>query len=188
MPSYRRVVALVLAIPLAWAIAGCGIGIREQSSSQRGVIGRVQVSTTFCTTADAATSDNSSCLAHSKDNRGQALVGYRIPQGSSAPETLVSTGDLELTYTQDAAYTSYLNQQYPKDGASWIGYRSEVHESHAGDDPSWTLTPRFSLPNAGEPYPGPFAYATTAGYRDLAAGDDGSAPVVCVNADGFDQH
>ncbi|MEA2448787.1 MAG: hypothetical protein QOG63_719, partial [Thermoleophilaceae bacterium] len=177
MPN-RNVVAIVVAILLAWVVAGCGVEVESQASRQLDVIGDVEVSTTICATMDSVDSAPG-CSPLSSDHRARSLVGYRIPAGSRAPDELESTGDVRLSYVRDAGYGAYLDARYPSDGAHWVGYVSEVHEWAAGEAPRWTVAPRFSLPAAGSPHEGPFEYASVAGYFVPGDGAGDSAPPVC---------
>jgi hypothetical protein len=188
---HRKIVAITFCCLFAWAVAGCGgIEIESDSATQLGVFGDVQVTTTFCSATDSSGSEPAGCATYAADHHAQAVAGYRIPDGSSAPATFESTGDIALTYTQDSGVTDYLEATYPTPGAKWVGYESQPHDVRAGDSPRWTVAPRFTVATPGEP----FQYATVGGYREAGADEDGPMPCgegrtgTLCDATGVDEH
>ncbi len=175
----------------AIALSGCGINKTSESSTQLDVIGDVQISTTFCAGPGNSATDvrlktvHSAgiivlppCATDSSEHRGQVLVGYRIPAGSAAPDTLPST-DSSLNFRRSDSYTTYLESTYHEDGMQWVGYISDPHTVPANSSYSFEVTPQFTLPTPGKPYVGPYPYFVVGGYRTLASSDDGSSDVSC---------
>ncbi len=75
-------------------------------------------------------------------HRGQVLVAYRIPTGSSAPESLTDDGG-NWHFTRSESYAAYMQEHYPEAGMSWVGYVSEVKSAEAGDRAAFTFPRRF---------------------------------------------
>src|SRR4051812_4079069 len=170
-----RVGRLGVAIAAAGSLAlsGCGIDKVAEHGRQLDVIGNVELSTTFCTSGDAD-GESRACAPFSFPHRGQVLVAYRLPEGSSIPDTLADGGARHFTWS--ASFTSYMRDTYPEDGMYWAGYVSDVYSNAAGQQYAFTLSPEISLPDPGAPFAGPLRYQVVGGYRTLSdASDDGSA-------------
>ena len=148
------------------------------------MIGDVQVSTTFCTGGDSD-ADSHGCAAFTRDRRGQALVAYRVPEGSDAPDAFAEDAG-KLQFARSDGYSAYMEATYPEPGMHWTGYVSEPHSFDAGYRNAFTVSPRLTLPGAGTPFAGPFRYQVVGGYRTLAGPEeDGSAPVDCAAEGGL---
>ena len=171
-----RIVAIAAAAALA--LSGCGIDKAGESARQLDVIGDVEISTTFCTSGDGDPLSHA-CAPFSSSYRGQLLVAYRLPDGSSIPYELTDDGGIRH-FTWSESYTAYMRDTYPEDGMYWAAYVSDPYTNVAGDQYAFTLSPEVTLPNAGTPFAGPLRYQVVGGYRtigDMAGA--GTAPVDC---------
>ena len=175
----RLLKAGVASALVAVAVGGCGVDKVAENARQLNVIGDVEVATVFCTSGDM-NRDSHSCAGYERPHRGQALVAYRIPAGSSAPESLTDDGG-NWHFTRSDSYATYMQEHYPEAGMRWAAYVSEVKAAAAGDRAAFTVSPSFPLPDPGAPFEGPFRYSVTGGWRELTdEADDGSAPVDCA--------
>jgi hypothetical protein len=165
----------------ALALSGCGIDKADEHGRQLDVIGNVELSTTFCTSGDVDALSRA-CAPFSSAYHGQVLVAYRLPDGSSIPAELTDDGGLRH-FTWSEGYTAYMRDTYPEDGMYWAGYVSDAYSTSAGAQYAFTLSPEVTLPDPGGPYSGPLHYQVVGGYRQLAAGDDGTAEVDCRDED-----
>lgn len=134
-----------------------------------------------------------------------------LPAGAKG---VTSTAALDETvdYTQSPTYTAELQKLYPAPaGQHWVGYLSNVQTpiddllsislgigltpvpivtatGHRPPD-QWDVNPQFTLQQpAGGPFTGPFAHASTVGYRTVNApansdSGTGAVTVVGTNAD-----
>jgi hypothetical protein len=125
----------------AMAIGGCGFDKVAESARQLNVIGDVEVATVFCTSGDM-NRESHSCAGYERPHRGQVLVAYRIPVGSSAPESLTDDGG-NWHFTRSESYAGYMQEHYPEAAMSWAGYVSEVKAAAAGDRAAFTVSPSF---------------------------------------------
>jgi hypothetical protein len=178
----RGRVGVAIAVATALALSGCGIDKAAENGRQLDVIGDVELSTTFCTSGDGD-AQSRACAPFSSAYRGQLLVAYRLPDGSSIPDELTDDGGVRH-FTWSASYTAYMRDTYPEDGMYWAAYVSDVYSSTAGDQYAFTLSPEVTLPEPGAPFAGPLRYQVVGGYRTLNdPGDDGAAPVDCTALD-----
>jgi hypothetical protein len=171
--------AAALAAVVGLALGGCGIDKAGERARQRNTIGAVEIATTFCTSGDADLAAHS-CAPFSSEHRGQALVSYRVPQGSSAPDGFDDDGGL-LHFRADAGLAAYMQASQPEDGMRWVAYVSGVQSPVPRIGHAFVVSPEFSLPaGSARPYPGPFPYRVVGGWRELPdTADDGSAPIDC---------
>src|SRR4051812_27031146 len=96
----RRGVWAVVAAAGALAVGGCGIDKADERAQQLDAIGDVVVQTVFCTSGDADR-DSHACAPFGIRHRGQALVAYRIPGGSEAPDAFdADRGTLHFTRSE----------------------------------------------------------------------------------------
>jgi uncharacterized repeat protein (TIGR01451 family) len=162
----------------AIALSGCGVDKADEHARQLDVVGDVQIATTFCTSGDGDR-DAHACATYDRSHRAQALVAYRIPVGSEAPETL-SDDQGTLHFARSDTYAAYMQDTYPEAGMHWVGYVSDPQAVAAGTQGAFTVSPRLTLPGAGEPFTGPYRYYVEGGYRELNdPTDDGTAVVDC---------
>jgi hypothetical protein len=171
-----RVGAVAVAV---LALSGCGIDKADEHGRQLDAIGDVELSTTFCTSGDSDGASRS-CAPFSSPHRGQLLVAYRLPNGSSIPDALTDDGGLRH-FASSASYTAYMRDTYPEDGMYWAAYVSEPYSTGAGYQNAFTISPDVTLPDPGAPYAGPLPYQVVGGYRQLGSGDDGTAAVDCTD-------
>jgi hypothetical protein len=177
-----RRVGVAVATVLVAAVSGCGIDKADERARQLDLIGDVEVSTIFCTGGDTD-DDSHACAPYTGPHRGQVLVAYRIPEGSAAPASITDDGSARH-FTREDSYADYMEANYPEAGMRWAGYVSEVYSTGAGAQQAMTLSPKFPLPDPGEPFAGPFRYLVVGGYRTLLEpGEDGSAPVDCRDSE-----
>jgi uncharacterized repeat protein (TIGR01451 family) len=173
-----RRVGVGIAAVVAAVLSGCGIDKVDEHARQLDVIGDVEISTTFCTSGDMDQQSHS-CSVYTRSHRGQALVAYRLPDGSDAPSDLTDDGG-NRHFSLSASYTAYMEQTYPEAGMHWTGYVSDVYSTDAGAQYAFALSPELPLPSPGKPFEGPYRYQVVGGYRALTdPAEDGSAPVDC---------
>src|SRR4051812_9982268 len=176
-----------MALPRVWtavaaagalALGGCGIDKADERAEQLDAVGDVVVETVFCTSGDVDR-DSHACAPFATRHRGQALVAYRIPDGSEAPDAFDADHGT-LHFTQSESYGTAMQAAHGRAGMHWVGYVSDPHVLDAGAPAAFAVSPRLTLPDAGKPFSGPYRYTVVGGYRELlAAEDDGSAPVDC---------
>jgi hypothetical protein len=176
----RRRLGVAIAAAGALALSGCGIDKAAEHGRQLDVIGNVELSTTFCTSGDSD-GESRACAPFSFPHRGQLLVAYLLPVGSSIADTLTDSGGVRH-FTWSESYTAFMRDTYPEDGMYWAAYVSEPYSTTAGQQYAFTMAPEVTLPDPGAPFAGPLRYQVVGGFRTLsAAGDDGSAPVDCID-------
>ena len=137
-----RVGAVAVAV---LALSGCGIDKADEHGRQLDVIGDVELSTTFCTSGDSD-GDSRSCAPFAFPHRGQVLVAYRLPDGSSIPDALTDDGGVRH-FAWSASYTAYMRDTYPEDGMYWAAYVSDPYSSAAGDQYAFKVSPEVTLPD-----------------------------------------
>lgn len=171
--------AAALAAAVGLALGGCGIDKAGERARQRNTIGAVEIATTFCTSGDADLAAHS-CAPFSSEHRGQALVSYRVPEGSSAPDGFDDDGGL-LHFRADAGLAAYMQASQPEEGMRWVAYVSSVQSPVPRIGHAFVVSPEFSLPaGSARPFAGPFPYKVVGGWRELPdPADDGSAPIDC---------
>src|SRR3954464_2678557 len=175
-----RVGRLGVAIAAAGSLAlsGCGIDKAGEHGRQLDVIGDVELSTTFCTSGDTD-AESRACAPFSSPHRGQLLVAYLLPVGSSIADSLTDSGGVRH-FTWSESYTAFMRDTFPEDGMYWAAFVSEPYSSGAGQQYAFTMSPEVTLPDPGAPFTGPLRYQVVGGYRTLDdASDDGSAPIDC---------
>lgn len=194
----RAAAAMVVVAGLCLVLSGCVV-IRGDSSRQLEVIGDVEIHTDLCTAEGAAITATSregaraaggGCGApapsNGGDQRAQALLGYRLPAGTEAPETVRASGDVTGTYSRSPSYTAWLaGHESTPEGTRWQGYVSEPVDVPRDRETDWSVTIQVPLPagsTSGEPYRGPLPFAVVAGERTLADSDDPGGPVTCSEA------
>jgi hypothetical protein len=202
MPRLRTALILAASLPLAVALSGC-IAIKSETAGQR-LQGFVTLSVTIClsdhdrdtyTTCDPPenTAENDNSFEGDEDlggthftelQRGQLLVGFRVPSGTVAPDTMQST-DGRVVLAKNASYTARLvANSAPPAGFFWQGYVSAElpFDPTSANDRGTTLVPEFRLPPGagGAPFDGPFRWRAIVGFRKTGTG--GAPPnsdVVC---------
>jgi hypothetical protein len=165
----------------ALVLAGCTLPtIDSQTAAQKNVIGGVEIDTTLSGCPFAI----SGCGAATDD---QFLLAYRVPQGTSAPDSFNSTSGPALTFRKSSSYTSEVQRLQPAPaGQEWVGYVSDPFSIAVSPNPTvGTVGPVFGLPRPadGSPFAGPFTYRTIAGGRETNLTDAGTRPVVCAVSD-----
>src|SRR3954466_1680652 len=127
----RGCFVVAIAMAAALVLSGCGIDKAGEHGRQLDLIGDVEISTTFCTSGDGDALSHT-CAPFSSAYRGQVLVAYRLPEGSSIPDELTDDGGIRhLTWS--ATYTAYMRDSYPEDGSYWAAYVSDPYSSAAGE-------------------------------------------------------
>jgi uncharacterized repeat protein (TIGR01451 family) len=166
------------ALLVALGLGGCGMDKASEQARQRDTIGDVQIATTFCTGGDSDLGSHS-CAPYDHPHRGQALVAYRLPDGSEAPEGFSDDGGTRA-FSRSLAYAEYMQATYPEEGMHWVGFVSDVQSPPVGFGSALTVSPRFSLPR--HPFAGPFPYKVVGGWRELTdPAADGGAPIDCAD-------
>jgi Ca2+-binding RTX toxin-like protein len=196
----RKLCVLGAIAALSIALGGCVV-IKSQSATQLGSIGDLQVFTTAC--ASDVLSNNSGYGSGDPDCQGsghggnssvdagdgsyQLLLGYRLPDGATAPESIATTspsGPNTITFNSDADYTAALQAGSPApSGERWVGYRSSVVNYTTAGEQRFSVAPTFGLRRGGDgaPFASPFAYRTVVGSRLVDGSHAASRPVSCAD-------
>src|SRR5919204_3528948 len=161
--SPRLLVAVPLLVAAAIVVAGCEpLTLDSQTAQQQDLIGPVQISTPMETCNSGPPGVNDTCGVLTSF---QLLVGYRLPAGTSAPESVPSSGSGDTTTTtfhKSASYTSELQRLVPApSGEEWVGYISDQFDLPAlsGNGPDKvTLAPSFGM--SPSLFGSPFTYRT----------------------------
>jgi hypothetical protein len=199
-------------VAAALTATGC-IGIVSDSAEQPDVIGDLAVTTEQCVASGipplrSEQRGGKPCFRIDTQGREgadldvQLLIGYLVPESSTAPATIPASGlvehegpaqaqagrgapvevdEREFTYTSSPAYGAELAaRQDTPDGMKWVGYISDPQTAEDGDYAEWSTTARFKLPptQAGQPFRGPYRYRTVVGYR--STNGNPARPVVCT--------
>jgi hypothetical protein len=166
----------VTALALAAALSGC-VSITGQSSQQMNTIGAVRLTTSVCFSTQPGCADKGN--SNTGSGAGfQVLLGYRLPEDTSAPQAFSTISGQPLSFGRDPSYAAELQRLAPAAaGQKWVGYRSPGLTSTPA--PSFTVSPSFALRQGddGTPFAGPFDYRVVAGGR--ATPSDPNAPVNC---------
>jgi hypothetical protein len=199
----RRTILAVAVVPAALALAGCANFQTPPTGAQNDVIGSVTIHSAICVPSFGSgeptglpiglpTNLNSSsqsdalrhdvvgdppptCGGNDTFTDGQLLVGYLVPDGATAPDTITSTGDPAVTLHQDPDYAQWLSTDPSGPGSlpgsHWVGYLSDEVTL---DDSVVTLDPRFGIPHVddGSAYAGPFSAEVAVGDRIVDATTD----------------
>src|SRR5689334_20384565 len=121
--SRRTLLALPLVIVALVVIVGCeNPTLASKDAKQVDQIGPVRI-TTVVEACSNASIGNADCFPQSAI---QLLVGYRVPAGTTAPETLSSSGAHDTsstTFHKSDSYASELQRLAPAaTGEQWVGY------------------------------------------------------------------
>lgn len=215
MPRLRTALILALAALAASFLSGC-VAIKQQVASQPRLPGFVTLRVDVCV-ADHNKDTYLTCNPNVRggnegtaepDNgfdgdelgggRGQLLVGYRVPNGSTGPISFISQ-DGQLTLTRNPAYTNALTASFaPPAGFHWEGYLSSETPFDPGTpgDRTTSLLAEFSLPPGpnGAPFSGPYRWRPMVGFRATGAGNAnpndavncaGTQHTICFDSPGF---
>jgi hypothetical protein len=143
----RLVVALLAAAAMAMLMSGCVI-LKSQTSSQLNTIGNVQLTTVICATDKDSNNAgyspaDSTCQGNTPDRLGnsnqdsannfnfQLLVGYRVPNATTAPTSITSVNTSNppttpcgggIVFNESSSYESAL-EAGSSSGANqkWVG-------------------------------------------------------------------
>ena len=183
--------AVALAV-LAGTLTGC-VSIKSQTAVQRapGVVelrGVVCASdydsshSATCRRTNVAERDNSTGDAE-QNGLGQLLVGFRVPEGTSAPAGFPSDA-ADVIFSVSPSYSAELERLFPTgEGERWAGYVSTAKRFDR-DEPADRVTgfrPEFGLPPTPGGFDGPFGWRLVAGVRELGSADDAGKPVECAS-------
>ena len=167
---------IAAALGLASALSGC-VSITSQTSQQLNTIGAVRLVTSVCFSSQPGCADKGNSNTGSGPGF-QVLLGYRLPEDTSAPQAFNSVSGQPLTLSRDAGYAAELERLAPAgSGLKWVGYRSASVTSTPA--PNFTVGPSFALRpgDDGAPFSGPFNYRVVAGARVTPSNPN--APVDC---------
>jgi hypothetical protein len=180
--SPRLLVAVPLLVGATIAVAGCeSLTLDSQTAQQQDLIGPMQITTPMETCDFGPPGVNDTC---DPLQSRQLLVGYRLPAGTTAPESVASSGSNDTaptTFHKSTSYASELQRLAPAPaGEEWVGYISDQLNLPAlsGNGPDKeTLAPAFGIPSSlvGSP----FTYRTVIGDRDNTTVTDATRDVVC---------
>src|SRR3954447_12863678 len=98
--------------------SGCGVDKVDERAFQLDAIGDVVVDTTFCTSGDVDAQSHR-CAPFARSHRGQALVAYRIPDGSEGPAAFESDGGT-LHFTRSDSYAAWMEEKHAAPGFHWV--------------------------------------------------------------------
>jgi hypothetical protein len=186
----RRWAAAFAVLGTAGFLSGC-VSIKSQTAVQRapGVVelrGVVCASdynasrSPACRVANIAERDNGTGDAEAT-GLGQLLVGFRVPEGTTAPESFPSDAQ-DVSFTANAGYTAALESLFPTgDGERWAGYISSAKSFDPGvpADRVTGFRPEFGLPARPGGFEGPFPWRLVVGFRQLANVGQAGNPVNC---------
>jgi hypothetical protein len=162
---------------VAVILAGC-VTIGSQTVNQPNGVGPVQIKTVIDICQINLGTPPPACTADT--DAGQLLLGYRVPNGTTTPESFVgSTPTQSVTFARSTSYTNQLEALLPSGpGEQWLGYIANPVFAPAGDHTLMTVSPQFVPPSAD---PTTFTYRSVVGARHL----DGTHLVgAAVNCDG----
>jgi hypothetical protein len=206
----NRIVLVIAALAAVAVMSGCVAFVQgSPSAEQRDVIGDVEISSAICasnTGADGSVDwpgcgDSDVVGGDADGNSGsdaesgnyQLLTGYRIPDGSAAPQSFMTDEQPvsePLIFTRSTSYTSELERLLPTpDGQHWVGYLSGpfTHtDVPTADAHRLRFSPEFTLPRPadGSPFVGPFRYQQVIGARQISGALPPDRAVVCGNTPG----
>jgi hypothetical protein len=177
-----RLATLATAAVALIALTGC-YSIESESTAQLDVIGNVQITTTTCLDQPPGVPNcpASNYEPGSPQTITNYLIAYRVPDGTTAPDSFSATSGDAFTYTKDQSYADALTAAIPPpSGQHWVGYRTQ--KNPATPTGTQTFNPTFGLPKSsdGTPFHGPFKYRTVVGFIDDQSAN-GNDPVQCAN-------
>lgn len=186
----RRWAAACAVLGCAVFLTGC-VSIKSQTAVQRAP-GVVELRGVVCA-SDYDSSESTTCRVSNiaeRDNGtgdavgsglGQLLLGFRVPEGTTAPESFPSDAQ-DVTFRANASYTAALEARFPTGaGERWVGYVSGA-KSFDPDVPADRATgfrPEFGLPAQPGGFEGPFPWRLVVGFRSLADVGQAANPVTC---------
>jgi hypothetical protein len=165
----RFVLVAVAALAAVLVLEGC-IVIKSQTSRQVGILGSVRITLTACA---SGSSSSGPCQSGGNDGEApldgqsnvQALVGFRVPAGSTAPTGFDSTSTgpnntgPQLHFTQSSSYASELQRLDPapagssgrdtSPSSSATPRPAGAHASAASGAHRSASAPRFARPGRG---------------------------------------
>ena len=109
---------------------------------------------------------------------GQLLVGFRVPEGTSAPAGFPSDAT-DVIFSASPTYAAELEALFPTGpGERWTGYISTAKRFDPDElaDRVTGFRPEFGLPGGFE---GPFGWRLVAGFRPLGDAGQAGKPVDC---------
>jgi hypothetical protein len=194
--SPRALCRLFACVGLTLVLTGC-VAIKSQTASQR-LPGVVTLDVQVCVSDhDHSTYDDCVPGANTAENdngtdgddlagqpvigNGQLLLGFRVPDGTTAPASFPSV-DGRVIFSASPGYASALTAEYvPVAGFHWVGYLSTSTSFNAQvqDNRLTAVRPEFVLPEGAAPFAGPFRWRVVAGSRQNSATVPANAPINC---------
>ncbi|TML34418.1 MAG: hypothetical protein E6G29_10435 [Actinobacteria bacterium] len=193
-----RLLLGVGAIGAAVVLSGCIVFKVEPVAVQNQTLGSVHVTIVACASRSSGSPSQPMGSCPRTGNSGadvrdgdvvQVLLAFRIPNGSTAPNTFSSssTGPTnpgpQLNFAKSATYTSELQRLNPApEGFRWVGYISQAFTYQPSGEQNFTASLDFGLPagRGGHPFGGPFAWRPVVGARRLTDLTHASDPVNCT--------
>jgi hypothetical protein len=166
--------------------------VSQPTGAQVAPNGDVAVSSSVCVGAwySYPPSDAADCISapYTTSYYGQLLIGYLVPDGTTAPSSFSSTDLGGISFTPNSVYTDWLtteNKATTPAGDEWFGYISS--EGTITQASEIDVTADFGPPagSAGSPYSGPFVVPTVEiGERELGSSTstvitDPNSPLDC---------
>lgn len=191
MLSFKpRRLAVACAVLAAACLTGC-VSIKSQTAVQRapgvvelrGVVCATDYDSTHsatCRRTNVAERDNDTGEAE-LTGLGQLLVGFRVPEGTSAPDGFPSDAT-DVIFSASPSYTAALEALFPTGpDERWAGYISTAKRFDPDElaDRVTGFRPEFGLPPQPGGFEGPFGWRLVAGFRALNSADDAGNPVQC---------
>lgn len=176
--SSRTLLILAVFVFAGFIIVGCeDPTLVTQEAKQVDQIGPMKINTVVEACAGSPTNINCSPQAV------QLLVGYRVPAGTTGPDSVTNSGatdTVSTTFHRSDSYASELQRLSPAAaGEQWIGYVSDLlNLAQTTTDPDReSLAPEFTLPPgfAGNV----FKYAIVIGDRFNNVNPDPTRAVTC---------
>ena len=179
--------AVACAVLAAACLAGC-VSIKSQTAVQRapgvvelrGVVCATDYDSTHsatCRRTNVAERDNDTGEAE-LTGLGQLLVGFRVPEGTSAPAGFPSDAT-DVNFSASPTYSAELEALFPTGpDERWDGYISTAKRFDPDElaDRVTGFRPEFGLPGGFE---GPFGWRLVAGFRPLGDAGQAGKPVDC---------
>jgi hypothetical protein len=193
---YRLLKGAAAGAGLMLVLSGC-VAIKSQSASQR-LPGVVTTDVTVCV-SDHNQSTYADCVppANTAENdngtdgddlagqpvigNGQLLLGFRVPDGTTAPASFPSV-DGRVIFSASPGYATALTAEFvPVAGFHWVGYisTSVSFNAQVADNRLTRVKPEFGLPEGAGPFAGPFRWRVVAGSRQNSASVPANAAISC---------
>lgn len=182
---------LVVLAALPLALSACAeMKPGSLTVTQPGGIGPIRVHFALCTVEENIGETSVPCAPSEREGRGQQIIAYAVPKGSTAPATITATapGAPTLVFTRNQEVARRITELSPPGEEPWppagdevVGYLSNVIEEHIGDDFEWSVDADFGLPagSGGGTFASPYELGTGEGWRTVDDEHPADRPIDC---------